>query len=238
MKSVHQTSDPSTPKVSPKQQYFPDGRRTDGAIKIYPRGSAGLPYVHRSELSPTPNVSSATKDFPQISGVSLYTGIYTRIARRIGMDPSYVRRVALGLRKSSKVAAALAAEIALINKQTVLSGNGTRAQETRETKAQPATASPDNTGCGANGESSKPAPDRRAASPSSSLREDAAPLGKYIPLIEVAKALGVGRDTVTRMIKDGKLRGYRLNAKGWWRVTAESFNSYRNSLHTDLEAAS
>ena len=44
--------------------------------------------------------------------ISLYTGLYTRIARQLGLDPSYVRRVALGERRSPRVTAAIAAELA------------------------------------------------------------------------------------------------------------------------------
>ena len=39
--------------------------------------------------------------------VSLSRGLYARIARRMGCDPSYVSRIARGERRSTKIRAAL-----------------------------------------------------------------------------------------------------------------------------------
>jgi len=45
---------------------------------------------------------------------ALYRGIYSRVADRLGVDPSYVSRVARGERESEKVRAALDSELAQI----------------------------------------------------------------------------------------------------------------------------
>ena len=49
-----------------------------------------------------------------IPSVSLFRGIYNRVARRLGVDPSYVSRVARGERKSASVEKALAEEVRVI----------------------------------------------------------------------------------------------------------------------------
>jgi len=49
-----------------------------------------------------------------IPSVSLFRGIYNRVAKRLGVDPSYVSRVARGERKSAAVEQALAEEVRLI----------------------------------------------------------------------------------------------------------------------------
>jgi len=46
----------------------------------------------------------------------LYRGIYSRVARELGIDRSYVSRVASGERRSPKVEAALRKEIKRIEK--------------------------------------------------------------------------------------------------------------------------
>jgi transcriptional regulator with XRE-family HTH domain len=47
---------------------------------------------------------------------SLFRGIYSRVARQLGVDRSYVSRVASGERRSAKVEAALLNEIKRIEK--------------------------------------------------------------------------------------------------------------------------
>ena len=49
-----------------------------------------------------------------LPSVSLFRGIYNRVATRLGVDPSYVSRVARGERKSAVVEKALADEVNLI----------------------------------------------------------------------------------------------------------------------------
>ncbi len=46
-----------------------------------------------------------------VPSVSLFRGIYNRVAKRLGVDPSYVSRVARGERKSAAVEKALAEEV-------------------------------------------------------------------------------------------------------------------------------
>ncbi|HUQ50017.1 MAG TPA: hypothetical protein VM056_04820 [Terriglobales bacterium] len=47
---------------------------------------------------------------------SLYRGVYSRVARQLGLDRSYVSRVASGQRRSKVVEAALLAEVKRIEK--------------------------------------------------------------------------------------------------------------------------
>ncbi len=49
--------------------------------------------------------------------LNLQTGIYSRIARDLGLEHSHVRRVLLGQRRSAKVTAAYKAEMARINRE-------------------------------------------------------------------------------------------------------------------------
>lgn len=49
------------------------------------------------------------------AAAALYKGLYTRIARQLGLDPSYVRRVDLGERRSPRVTAAIDAELARLH---------------------------------------------------------------------------------------------------------------------------
>ena len=42
-------------------------------------------------------------------------GLFARVAKRLGMDPSYVSRVANGKRKNKKIALAIAAEFKKMN---------------------------------------------------------------------------------------------------------------------------
>jgi transcriptional regulator with XRE-family HTH domain len=53
---------------------------------------------------------------PKLNRLSLYRGIYSRIAKQLGIDPSYVSRVARGERQSAKVEAALLKEMRRIEK--------------------------------------------------------------------------------------------------------------------------
>ena len=52
----------------------------------------------------------------RLNRLSLYRGIYSRVARQLNIDPSYVSRVARGERQSAKVEAALLKEMQRIEK--------------------------------------------------------------------------------------------------------------------------
>ena len=60
------------------------------------------------------NGDSSNNNITSIPSVSLFRGIYNRVAKRLGVDPSYVSRVARGERKSTVVEKALAEEVRLI----------------------------------------------------------------------------------------------------------------------------
>lgn len=64
-----------------------------------------------------------------LPSVSLFRGVYNRVAKRLGVDPSYVSRVARGERRSADVEKALAEEVGLIrdhlnNHQSAHDGDG------------------------------------------------------------------------------------------------------------------
>jgi transcriptional regulator with XRE-family HTH domain len=60
------------------------------------------------------NDDKVDSDMNSIPSVSLFRGIYNRVAKRLGVDPSYVSRVARGERKSAVVEKALAEEVRVI----------------------------------------------------------------------------------------------------------------------------
>jgi transcriptional regulator with XRE-family HTH domain len=53
---------------------------------------------------------------PVLNRHQLYRGVYSRVAKQLGIDRSYVSRVASGERKSEKVERALLREIQRIEK--------------------------------------------------------------------------------------------------------------------------
>jgi hypothetical protein len=59
------------------------------------------------------NASTNTESSPQ----QLYRGLYVRIARKLGVDPSYVSRVARGDRHSKQIESALRQELEDINRR-------------------------------------------------------------------------------------------------------------------------
>jgi len=60
------------------------------------------------------NSDKVDSNIGSIPAVSLFRGIYNRVAKRLGVDPSYVSRVARGERKSAVVEKALAEEVRVI----------------------------------------------------------------------------------------------------------------------------
>ncbi len=56
--------------------------------------------------------------------MTMYRGIYSRVARKLGVDPSYVSRVARGDRSSQAVSDALQAEIQKIDAKHRTRKNG------------------------------------------------------------------------------------------------------------------
>ena len=77
--------------------------------------------MHRDNSST--NVNSAIQA-PQ----TLYRGLYVRIARELGVDPSYVSRVARGDRRSSEVESALRQALEKIDQRL---GRGSSTAENR-----------------------------------------------------------------------------------------------------------
>jgi transcriptional regulator with XRE-family HTH domain len=60
------------------------------------------------------NGDKVDSNMNSVPAVSLFRGIYNRVAKRLGVDPSYVSRVARGERKSAVVEKALADEVRVI----------------------------------------------------------------------------------------------------------------------------
>ena len=60
------------------------------------------------------NGDKGDSSMTSIPSVSLFRGIFNRVAKRLGVDPSYVSRVARGERKSALVEKALAEEVRII----------------------------------------------------------------------------------------------------------------------------
>ena len=60
------------------------------------------------------NSDNLNDNMTSIPSVSLFRGVYNRVAKKLGVDPSYVSRVARGERKSAVVEKALADEVRII----------------------------------------------------------------------------------------------------------------------------
>jgi excisionase family DNA binding protein len=56
---------------------------------------------------------------------------------------------------------------------------------------------------------------------------------RTVPVSWVAKRWNTGRDTVTRLLHEGRLRGYRITVKGWWRVIEKSVFEYEENLRQE-----
>ena len=75
-----------------------------------------LPSHHADQDSGSRIMTPDNTKNLKLNRLSLYRGIYSRVARQLGIDPSYVSRVARGERQSAKVEAALLKEIRRIEK--------------------------------------------------------------------------------------------------------------------------
>lgn len=55
---------------------------------------------------------------------------------------------------------------------------------------------------------------------------------KWLPLIAVAKELGVARETARQLVVTGELRGRRPtgNPRGWWQVDPEDFDRHKAEI--------
>ncbi len=61
-------------------------------------------------------MTSNTNSKSNFKRYQLYRGLYSRVARKLGVDRSYVSRVARGERSSPEIEAALAAEVKRIER--------------------------------------------------------------------------------------------------------------------------
>jgi len=60
------------------------------------------------------NGDKSNDSMTSIPSVSLFRGIYNRVAKKLGVDPSYVSRVARGESKSAVIEKALGDEVRII----------------------------------------------------------------------------------------------------------------------------
>lgn len=71
--------------------------------------------THSSPDAPhtsAPSIQQTTSSpFDVLRKISIYRGLYTRVARKLGVTPSVVRRVALNKSKSARISKALEIEI-------------------------------------------------------------------------------------------------------------------------------
>ena len=63
-------------------------------------------------------MSTRNVDTPPSNLASLFRGLYARVADRLGVDPSYVSRVARGERRSDAIEAAVEREMRQLLKHT------------------------------------------------------------------------------------------------------------------------
>jgi transcriptional regulator with XRE-family HTH domain len=61
-------------------------------------------------------VTNLSRKSRELARYARYRGLYARVARRVGVDRSYVSRVARGERRSKRVEQALQAELKRIRK--------------------------------------------------------------------------------------------------------------------------
>jgi hypothetical protein len=66
----------------------------------------------RKESSLLPDITKTT----ELKRYSLYRGLYARVAREVGVDRSYVSRVARGERRSEEIEQALRSELRRIQR--------------------------------------------------------------------------------------------------------------------------
>lgn len=56
---------------------------------------------------------------------------------------------------------------------------------------------------------------------------------KGVSITFVMKRWGKSRDTVLRLLEEGKIRGYRLHERGWWTILMQSVLDYEQQLAAD-----
>jgi hypothetical protein len=131
MKFLHQTSAPSTPKVSPPEKKSLTGvciycGCTEDRPCAVPSGQRD--YVACWWQNDSRTVCSAPlctvrwmQDEEQrlkretMRRLALHCGLYTRVAKQLGVSSSHVRRVAMGERLSTRISSALLQEIKRID---------------------------------------------------------------------------------------------------------------------------
>jgi transcriptional regulator with XRE-family HTH domain len=74
------------------------------------------PEVNPASQGESPLVTADISKQPQLKRYQLYRGLYSRVARKLGVDRSYVSRVARGERRSPEIETALQVELKRIDR--------------------------------------------------------------------------------------------------------------------------
>ena len=51
---------------------------------------------------------------------------------------------------------------------------------------------------------------------------------RYISVSAARKILGCSENTIYRLVESGEVEGYRLNQRGWWKISHTSVMNYLN----------
>jgi transcriptional regulator with XRE-family HTH domain len=90
-------------------------RLADGAAKLFFLEEAGIPPQY---FEGTPMLGEIRQSrIPELETAALVYGLYSRVAKKLGVSPQHVRHVAKGLSKSKRVAAAIEREVQRIRRK-------------------------------------------------------------------------------------------------------------------------
>lgn len=59
---------------------------------------------------------------------------------------------------------------------------------------------------------------------------------EYLTITEAAEIVGVHRNTIGNALRSGKLKGYKLNNEGKWRIKRTDFEAYLKEQNTEPES--
>jgi hypothetical protein len=81
------------------------------AAKLSDRQFEKCPILNRRSYPGLRYIPRMTRTVTLLSAYVAQRGLYARVAKQLGMDPSYVSRVANGKRESKKISLAIDAEL-------------------------------------------------------------------------------------------------------------------------------
>jgi hypothetical protein len=133
MKFLHQTSAPSTPKVSLPEKKISGvciycGCTEDNACAVPSGRTDYVPCWWQDDSKTVCSALLCTLQWKKekeqrqqretLRRLALHCGLYTRVAKQLGVSSSHVRRVAMGERLSTRISSALFAEAARIDSES------------------------------------------------------------------------------------------------------------------------